>query len=305
MSLFRSDHTAGVGPVSVLPPEPVIIYQKKVMVVLPWWKHVSPITAFCVAQLIDRRRTASMLNFGDAFIAHSRNSCVDVFLTSSCDWLLTIDDDMAVPFGNAEWFKAHTGFTDFPEKFLAWNAIDRLMSHKKSLVGALYFGRHPLGPPVYNEAGMSPQEAEYARRGPYDLVKPTRWVGTGCMLVHRSVFEDIEKKFPRLSRGLDKRGGNWFTSTEASVLGQLQALQDQLQLGPLDGGKAYAALDGVVAILSRAQAENSLGFGEDVSFCLRASAAGHQPHVDMGLICGHLGTFCFGPRTTRPPERAL
>src|ERR1035437_8639863 len=193
----------------------------------------------------------------------------------------------------------------FPEKFLAWNAIDRLMSHKKSLVGALYFGRHPLGPPVYNEAGMSPQEAEYARRGPYDLVKPTRWVGTGCMLVHRSVFEDIEKKFPRLSRGLDKRGGNWFTSTEASVLGQLQALQDQLQLGPLDGGKAYKALDGVTSILSRAQAENSLGFGEDVSFCLRASASGHQPHVDMGLICGHLGTFCFGPRTTRPPERAI
>lgn len=244
-----------------------------------------------------------MLNFGDAFVAHSRNSCADVFLASSCDWFLTIDDDMVVPFGNATWFKAHTGFTDFPEKFLAWNAIDRLMSHNKSLVGALYFGRHQHGPPVYNEAGMSPPEAEYARKGPYDLIKPTRWVGTGCMLIHRLVFEDIEKKFPRLSRGPDKKGGNWFTSTEASMLQELQVLQDRLQSGPLDGSKAYTALDGINAVLARARAENSLGFGEDVSFCLRASAAGHQPYVDMGLLCGHLGTFCFGPRTTTPPGR--
>jgi hypothetical protein len=300
MSLFRSDHTAGDAPVPVLSPEPVILYHKKVMVVLPWWKQVSPVTSFCVAQLIDRRRTASMLNFGDAFIAHSRNSCADVFLTSPYEWFLTIDDDMVVPFGNATWFKAHTDFEDFPKKFLEWNAIDRLMSHKKSLVGALYFGRHKHGPPVYNEAGMSPQEAEYARKGPYDLIKATRWVGTGCMLIHRTVFEDIEKKFPRLSRGPDKRGGNWFTSTEASLLGQVQAVQDKLQSGPLDGNKAFEALDGINAALSRANAENSLGFGEDVSFCLRASAAGHQPYVDMGLICGHLGTYCFGPRTTRP-----
>jgi hypothetical protein len=283
----------------VTPAESAIIYQKKVMVVLPWWKQVSPVTAFCVAQLIDRRRTSSMLNFGDAFVAHSRNSCVDIFLQSPCDWYLTIDDDMVVPFGNATWFKAHTGFGDFPEAFLGLNAIDRLMSHKKSVVGSLYFGRHPQGPPVYNEGSASEAEAAFARKAPHDLVKPTRWVGTGCMLIHRSVFEDIEKKFPRLARGPDHRGGNWFTSTEASMVERVQALRDQLQSGALDGNKAYAAMSGLEDILARARAENTLGFGEDVSFCMRAAAAGHQPHVDMGLVCGHLGSFCFGPRTTR------
>lgn len=300
MSLFRPDSTSGVTPQGVTPLDAVVIYQKKVMVVLPWWKQVHPITSFCVSQLIDRRRTASMLNFGDAFIAHSRNSCVDIFLQSACDWLLTIDDDMVVPFGNATWFKAHTGFDDFPEKFLAWNAVDRLMSHKKTLVGALYFGRHPHGPPVYNEGAANVAEAAEARRAPHDLAKPTRWVGTGCMLVHRSVFEDIEKRFPRLARGLDKRGGNWFTSTEASLLEQLSALRDKMHEGPLDGNKAYTALAGLEEMISRAKAENTLGFGEDVSFCLRASAAGHQPHVDMGLVCGHLGHFCYGPRSTSP-----
>jgi hypothetical protein len=277
----------------------VVVYHKKVMVVLPWWKQVSPITAFCVAQLIDRRRTSSMLNFGDAFIAHSRNSCVDVFLQTECEWFLTIDDDMVVPFGNATWFRAHTRFDDFPEQFLSLNALDRLMSHKKSLVGALYFGRHHHGPPVYNEAGSSPQEAAFARKAPHDLVKPTRWVGTGCMLVHRKVFEDIEKKFPRLSRGPDRKGGNWFTSTEASLLSDVQGLRDRLQSGPLTVDKAYQAMAGLEETLARSQAENSLGYGEDVSFCLRAAAAGHQPHVDLGLVCGHLGHFCYGPRSTQ------
>lgn len=243
-----------------------------------------------------------MLNFGDAFVAHSRNTCVDAFLRTTCEWMLTIDDDMVVPFGHSEWFKTHTRFEDFPEWALKLNALDRLMSHRKTLVGALYFGRHPNGPPVYNEGSMTPQEAAYARRAPYDLVKPTRWVGTGCMLIHRSVFEDIEKKFPRLARGPDGKGGHWFTSTEASLVDRIQTLRDQLQSGPLDGNKAYAAMSGLESLLARAKDENSLGVGEDVSFCLRAAVAGHQPHVDMGLVCGHLGHCCYGPRNTKTAE---
>ena len=299
MILGASDTTEGIVPVGVTPPASVIVYQKKLMVVLPWWKQVSPVTAFCVSQLTDRRRAASMLNFGDAFVAHSRNGCVDSFLQTQCEWFLTIDDDMVVPFGNPAWFKTHTRFDDFPEKFLALNAIDRLMSHGKTLVGALYFGRHPEGPPVYNEGALGGPEAAYARKAPHDQVKPTRWVGTGCMLVHRTVFEDIEKKFPQLARGASKRGGHWFTSTEASLVERIHALRDQLQSGPLDGQKAYAALAGLEDLIARTRSENSLGVGEDVSFCLRAASAGHQPHVDMGLVCGHLGHCCFGPRNTQ------
>lgn len=35
------------------------------------------------------------------------------------------------------------------------------------------------------------------------------------------------------------------------------------------------------------------GKGEDVSFCLRAKACGHQPHVDMGCVVGHEGSKVF------------
>jgi hypothetical protein len=272
-------------------------FDKKILVVLPWQKQVSPITAFCVSQIIDRRRTAAALNFGDAFVAHSRNTCADIFLRSPCDYMLTIDDDMVVPFGDADWFRTYTGF-NFPDYFMRLNALDRLMSAKKTLVGSLYFGRYSHSNPVYNEGGANTAEAVYARSGPHDVVKPTKWVGTGCMLIHRSVFEDIEKRFPRLARGANKMGGQWFTSTESYLMDGLDQARAALSSGALTGESAYKALSILESTSAMAAATNTLGFGEDVSFCIRAASAGHQSYVDMGLICGHLGTCCYGPSNT-------
>jgi hypothetical protein len=296
-----SDRGEGREIVPTTPPMTVTLYSKKVMLVLPWQKQVSPITAFCTSQIMDRRRTATVLNFGDAFVAHSRNGCADVFLQSPCEYMLTIDDDMVIPFGNATWYNAYTGF-NFPEKFAGLNALDRLMASGKSLIGALYFGRHPKGPPVYNEGAANSKEAEYARTAPIDLVKPTKWVGTGCMLIHRKVFEDIEVRFPRLARGPNKMGGQWFTSSEVSLVDQMEKAKAALE-GALTGEKAYKALTILEAAAASARHENTLGCGEDVSFCLRAAAAGHQPFIDMGLVCGHLGHCVFGPKNTSPSEK--
>lgn len=299
MALFdikASDHTAGIVPVPLVPPTTVTLFSKKVMVVLPWQKQTNPMTSFCVAQIMDRRRTASVLNFGDAFITHSRNTCADVFLSSTCDYMLMIDDDMLVPFGSPNWFNAHSDF-NLVEPFASFNALDRLMSHGKTLVGALYFGRHRTAKAVYCEAMSNEKENDYARGAPYNQVKPTKWVGTGCMLVHRTVFEAIETRFPRLARGADKKGGQWFTSTEASFIDSVERAKEALE-GPLNGEKAYNALTLLEGALATAKHENALGCGEDVSFCLRASAAGHQAHIDMGLVCGHLGHCCYGPKNT-------
>jgi hypothetical protein len=291
-----SDKTEGREIIPTFPSTTVTTFQKKVMIVLPWQKHVSPITSYCVGQLMDRRRTAGIINFGDAFVAHSRNSCADLFLQSPCDYMLTIDDDMVIPFGSAVWFNAHTGF-NLPEPYASLNAIDRLMSHGKSLVGALYFGRHQGARAVYNEAAAGEPENDYARGAPFNQLKPTKWVGTGCMLIHRTVFEDIEKRFPRIARGPNKLGGQWFTSTEVSLFDQMVQAKEALE-GPLTGEKAYKALNLLEAATSTANRENVLGCGEDVSFCLRATAAGHRPYVDMGLICGHIGHCVYGPKNT-------
>jgi hypothetical protein len=275
------------------PASAVKLYQQKILLATPWQKQVCPLTSFCVSQLTDRRRTASLLNYGDAFVVHSRNTCADIFLQSNCDWMLMIDDDMLVPFGDAEWYRANSKFT-FPDAFMGLNAIDRLLSHGKTLVGALYYGRSKNGLPVYCEAA-NPQENAFARKGPHNLIKPTRWVGTGCILIHRTVFEAIEKQFPQLARAANGKGGQWFTSTEASIMARLKRLNGELTDGPLDGAKAYKALTAVQEMLSAAKNENNLGSGEDVSFCLRAGASGHQPYVDLGLVCGHIGYHIYGP----------
>jgi hypothetical protein len=273
-------------------PNPAV--PRDVMLVMPWQKQTSPLTAFSVMGLADRRRIFTLLNFGDAFVAHSRNTCADHFLGSSCQWLLTIDDDMVVPFGNGKWFNAYTGM-NLPEPFVSFNALDRLLASGKKLVGALYFGRIPGGKAMFAEAASSEVETTKARRAPFDEVRQTQWVGTGCMLIHRSVFEDIEKRFPRLARKADGKGGQWFTSSEHMAMDALGKLQTLFATGPATAEKTIKAHQMVETALKDAQKQTCLGMGEDVQFCLRAGLAGHQPHVDMGLVCGHVGHYVYGP----------
>ena len=297
LQLFNSDHTEGVVPEVATPSASIQIFKQKVLIICPWLKFVSPITSFCMTQLADKRRTSMALNFGDAFIAHSRNSCADAFLKSSLEWALWIDDDMVIPFGNSKWYRAYTGWSNYPEPFASFNAIDRLLSHGKTLVGGVYFGKHPTGHPVYNE-GCRPQEADYVREGPKNLVKPTRWVGTGCLLTHRSVFEDIEKKFPLLARGADGKGGNWFTSSEHMAMDGIRRVREMLSEGPMTAQKCVQAYEMLEGLHAEAKNKSSLGMGEDVQLCIRAAEAGHQPFVDLGLICGHIGTTVYGPYNT-------
>jgi len=273
------------------------VLQKKVLLIMPWQKNTNPITAFCMMQLADKRRTTSMLNFGDAFVAHTRNTCADLFLESDMEWALWVDDDMVVPFGSAKWFKAHTGWTDYPEPFASFNAIDRLLSHNKKIVGGLYFGRHFGGPAVFNEGSLNSAGLVLAKRAPFDEIRPTKWCGTGCLLTHRSVFEDIEKRYPLLARGPNRRGGQWFTSSEHTALDWIDRIRKFLSDGPMDGLKAAKAHEMVEAAACEARANSALGMGEDVTFCIRAKEAGHTTYVDYGLVCGHIGHCIFGPKT--------
>src|SRR6266498_3498165 len=101
---MNSDHASGIEPTVFPPTRSTLVWGKKVCVSLPWYKNVSPITALCVAQLLDSRRTSFQLGYGDAFIAHSRNKCAEEFLRSEAEWQLQIDDDVIFPVGNAAFF---------------------------------------------------------------------------------------------------------------------------------------------------------------------------------------------------------
>lgn len=298
MSLEFPARSSGIEPIPFVPPATVKIYQKKVFVGCPWGKSTNPITSFCVSNLLDKRRTVSALNFDDGYVSHSRDTLVDYFLKTDLEWYLQIDDDMLIPFGDAALFKTFSGWENYPEPFASFNAIDRLLSHNKPLVGACYFGRHSKGVPVFGE-GNNPAVAAEVRKGPVDECRPTRWVGTGALLCHRSVFLAIEKKYPNLARGADKRCGRWFTTSEADSMDAIRRTREMLSVGAMDGEKAVKALSMLIEAESYARANSGLGQGEDVTLSKRAFASGIQPHVDLGLICGHLGTCCYGPYNTR------
>jgi hypothetical protein len=242
--------------------------------------------------MLDRSKMGLIMAFGDAFISHSRNRLAADFLKTNCEWSFWADDDMVFPMGNAEWFNKVTGF-NLPEKFASVHTLNRLLSHQKKLIGGLYFGRTPQGKPMFAEgASSSMTAAEIRAITPTDKILPTKWVATGCMLVHRTVYSDISKQFPSID-------GAWFSPSEHNLLENantvVRIFKDQ-SLGPQE--KLALATKELQEGLEKAKGWSRLGTGEDVIFCLRAFQAGHQPYVDLGTVCGHVGHSTYGPKNT-------
>lgn len=265
----------------------------QVCIGLPSYKQTNPQTAFSIMAQLDRTKTALLLQFGDAFIVHARNRIADRFLKTGAEWLLTVDDDMILPCGKAEWFNDATKF-NLPKEFAERRVIPRLLSHKKTLVGALYYSRWESLRPVYNDGAT---DAAWLKAAPRDACKPTKWVGTGCLMVHRSVFLDIEKTFPKLARKADGTGGQWFTSSEHDLV---ESVDDALHVLEDATVRPEVRLEKALTLLRNGNAKAShnsgLSMGEDVQFCLRAAQAGHQAYVDCGLVCGHVGHHVYGNR---------
>lgn len=269
---------------------------KKVAILLPFYKSTTPQTTFSLLKLLDRQKMTVMQRSGDAFIVHTRNSLANAFVKSGIEWSYWCDDDMVMPCGDAEWFNRETGF-NFPPQFAGVHTLNRLMSHNKTLVGGLYFGRNAKGDPMYNEGIIDPIEKAFARSAPHDVIKPTAWVATGAMLVHRQVYLDIQKRFPSLAPQTATDGWHYFSRSETEL-----ARASQLALSVLEDQNAppEARLAKVKELLETARdrgtKSRSLSEGEDVTFCKRAAQAGHQPYVDFGTVCGHIGTCVYGPK---------
>lgn len=86
---------------------------------------------------------------------------------------------------------------------------------------------------------------------PSDMLHAIGFVGTGCLAVHRQVFLDIAAKFP------ETYSKNAF-GNEAGFFTNIQTPERML--------------------------------GEDESFAKRATDAGHPTYLDLGLLCGHIGS---------------
>lgn len=178
--------------------------QKNLCLLFPIYKSVDPATFMTILAFWDKSTMGAEMSPGDAMIARSRNRLAKRFLEGDCEWSLWLDDDVVFPCGSAGLFRYLTGgvdpfakkqvnghwSNDIPDSFLNYSTPSRLISHGKSLVAGSYYDRW----------GKDTITAVYStgpqNRIPADSLHPVDFAGTGCMLVHRKVYEDIATKFP-------------------------------------------------------------------------------------------------------------
>ena len=171
---------------------------RDIMVGFPCYKTTNPVTAFALlAMALDygRDKIRFDMSVGDAMVYHSRNVLAQKFLDTDAKWLLMIDDDIIPCIGRPAWMRHWVqGARNILDLPLQRNVLARLIGSGKTLIGGAYFGRQEGGTIMCSDLTL----AEKARSYP-DEVLPVDWVATGCLLVHRKVFDSIREKHPDLA----------------------------------------------------------------------------------------------------------
>jgi hypothetical protein len=285
---------------------------KRVLLMLPWYKQTNPLTAFSLLALLNREKMGVAMEFGDAFIAHARNVLLDRLVSTGIEWGCMIDDDMIVPMGNAGWFKSKTGM-DIPDTFAGKHTLNQLLSHNKSLVGGLYFGRNSRGRAMYYEALVAnpagEEENRYAHLGPREELRPVKWTATGCLLIHRQVALDIREQMPWLAPLHPTEPWQYFSNASDGLLKEFTTVRDEtakVHQEVLAGQRTLESVEKFLGDTRRrldeammsVQADNRLQSGEDAIFGIRAFKCGHQSYVDMSVVCAHVGGAIYGPHNT-------
>jgi hypothetical protein len=166
------------------------------------YKTTNPITAMVLTALaldFGRDRIRFDLELGNSMIYQARNRLAAKFLETDARWMLMLDDDMIPCIGRPEWMRhwvtSARSVLDLP---LQRHIIHKLIGDNKTIIGAAYFERREGAGLVCNDQSLVTRARAYE-----DAVVEVDWLGTGAMLVHRKVFEDIAKTYPDID-------GNFF-----------------------------------------------------------------------------------------------
>lgn len=175
-----------------------------------------------------------------AQITKTRNKIVRQFLEhpGEPDWLLMIDADMEFA-------------PDLAEALVA-----AAHPELRPIVGGLCFAYmrdhdRKYWPTLYSWIPGT-ERLRRLTQYPADMLMPVAATGAACLLVHRSVFVEMAKRFPP--------PWPWFAETPFYE-------KDEEGNPILDTGDAYS---------------------EDITFCLRAQAAGFPIYVHTGIKIGHV-----------------
>jgi hypothetical protein len=237
---------------------------RKAMMLTPLNKDINPHVHYAHMAIMRRQPWLGYFQKTNSVLQAARNACAQFFLNSEAEWSLWADGDTIMPFNDPGFFYDKNVLaanpTQLPERFARFVAIDRLVSHGKSIVGGFYQQRAKFGR-VCSPLDLKPNGdpdgiIAQARKQAQDRIVPVEWCATGCLLVHRRVYEDIMAKRPDLASKHEGGPFNFFGH---------------------DVGNG----------------------GEDAYFGKLAAEAGHQSYLDLGCWCCHLGTAAYWPDEQR------
>ena len=156
------------------------------------YKATNPVTALILTALaldFGRDKIRFDLELGDKRNYDGRNKLVNKFLQTDARWMLMIDDDIIPSIGRPSflkyWVSAARNVLDIP---LQRHIIHKLVGNNKTIVGTAYFNGHENSELVCSDKSLAIRARQYE-----DAIVKVDWIGAGSMLVHRKVFEDIQK----------------------------------------------------------------------------------------------------------------
>ncbi len=200
----------------------------------------------------------------------NRNRLVHEFLQSPARWAFWVDGDTVPPCGKPGWFnQIMPDSKQWANGFAGINGLARLIQSaigngtreepQRAIVGGVYFLRNGSGRPVF-QSGLDNIDIAHQLNGegPRDaVIDAGKFAGTGCLLMHKSVFIKIMAELP------------------------------QYRVNRNNGDKAHLGYD---YDFFRQDDDES----DDAALCMKAARVGFKTYVDCAVMCGHLNEKCIG-----------
>lgn len=191
---------------------------------------------------------------------HNRNLIVDAFLKTDSEWLMWIDADTVIPQGG----------------------IERLLTTDKKIVSGLYYAKHPPHNPIayYNHMNAYKSLDHDGGRWERGEILEVDSVGFGCMLTHRSVFEDIKANYVMKQ---EVGGGILLVHKDDLQDGSASEFE-----GKVVGGTRYSKMIDVEIEVRFPYFALEHGRTEDIWWCEKVKRLGHKIYLDTSVECGHV-----------------
>lgn len=167
-----------------------------------------------------------LMHNGDSLVTRARNKTAHDFLhNTKNEWLMFIDSDI----------------------IFQPSDIERLISHNKPLIGGIYFKKKIPYSPVANRKIRE-------ENGLFVMGE----IGTGFMLIHRDVLEEIRERYPERT----------YKNEGDEAVGE------------------YNDFFGVGVV-------NNRYLSEDYYFCHLAKECGYEAYLDPSVVVRHVGRAVF------------